>query len=106
MVEKGWLQHPKHECACHLASIDNKLTTLLGEVSKLMGLNADVLARVKAAGTTLESIKLLVEGFVRSGDMSPEAAAEFNAALDVNAATASQIEAALQPAPPVEPPTG
>lgn len=70
---------------------------------KIMSLTQDALDRIKAEGTTLDSIKQLVVQFVGSGDLTPEVAAAFNAALDANQAKMTDIEAALQPAPP--PPT-
>jgi hypothetical protein len=102
---KGWNKpHPQHECACHLAAIDRKIDALTAQGASLMSVTQDVLARVKAESTTLDSILALVKAFVQSGDLSPEAAAEFTAALDANAAKSAEIEAALQPAVPPPPP--
>jgi len=96
--------HLQHKCGCHTPEIDFQLQKLLKQGEHLMSITQDVLARVKAESTTLDSILALVKAFVQSGDLSPEAAAEFNAALDANAAKSTEIEAALQPAPPPPPP--
>lgn len=95
-------QPHQHQCGCQEIQL---LREILAQGERIMSVTQDVLARVRAEATTLDSIKALVDGFVKSGDLSPENAAAFNEALDVNASKAADIEAALQPSP-IPPATG
>ena len=75
-----------------LDRIEEKLDTLIRKEIQSMSLGQEILDKVTAQTTLVESVKALVEGFVQSGTISPEQRDAIFASLAGNTAG---LEAAI-----------
>lgn len=81
-----------------LERIEANLQTLISKETQQMALGQDILDKVAAHGTTIDSIKALLDAWVSDNSITAEQRDAIFAAFDANSGKLSQIETALQPA--------
>ena len=77
-----------------------KLDQIIQQENSQMSLGQDILDKITARNTTIDSIKELLDAWVANNSISAEQRDAINAAFDSESAKLGALEAALQPAPP------
>ena len=72
---------------------------IIKKEKEIMSIGQDVLDHITAQGTTIASIKALLDAWVADGSITPEQRAAINAAFAANDSKLAEIETALQPTP-------
>ncbi len=79
-----------------LARIDAKLDTITQKETEQMALGDDILAKIRAEKTTIDSVVVLIQSLKNQNVIPADVATAILAELDANK---SELDVALQPAP-------